>query len=239
MKSYKTMSVGEIVADNFEYAKIFDKYGIDFCCNGAVPLTKACENAGAKIDAVVAELADTTAEVSETIDFKTWPTDLLLDYILKFHHRNIRTQGPSIAGLLNKVCGAHGNAHPELFRIKQLFEESLFDLENHLQKEEQILFPYIYEQYAATAEGRKAGAFHCGTVEGPISVMMAEHDAEGERYREISRLTNGYTMPEDACGSYRLLLEKLKSFESALHHHIHLENNIVFPRAMIMEAQNR
>lgn len=234
MKNYREMSVGEIVADNFEYSKIFDKYKIDFCCNGSVPLTEACKQADIEIDRVIRELESEMPEGSATVDFKSWPTDLLADYILKFHHRNIRKQGPEIAALLDKVCRAHGDNHPELYEVKALFNESLIDLENHLEKEEMVLFPYIYDLCAAREHGRPAPYFHCGTIESPIAVMMAEHDAEGERYREISRLTNDYTVPEDGCSSYRLLLERLKAFEEALHHHIHLENNIVFPRAIAM-----
>lgn len=235
MKNYRAMSVGEIVADNFEYAKVFDKYKIDFCCNGSVPLTEACKQADVEIDRVIAELESGMPEGSVTVDFKSWPIDLLADYILKFHHRNIRRQGPEIAALLDKVCRAHGDSHPELYEVQTLFNESLLDLENHLEKEEMVLFPYIYELCNAREHGRPVPHFHCGTIESPIAVMMAEHDAEGERYREISRLTNNYIVPEDGCDSYRLLLEKLKAFEEALHHHIHLENNIVFPRAIAME----
>lgn len=235
MKNYKVMSVGEIVADNFEYAKVFDKYKIDFCCNGSVPVVEACKQAGVEVDNVIRELESEMPEGSAIVDFKSWPTDLLADYILKFHHRNIRKQGPEIAALLDKVCRAHGDNHPELYEVKALFNESLIDLESHLEKEEMVLFPYIYELCSTNENGRPAPYFHCGTIESPIAVMMAEHDAEGERYREISRLTNNYTVPEDGCSSYRLLLERLKAFEEALHHHIHLENNIVFPRAIAME----
>lgn len=235
MKNYRVMSVGEIVADDFANATVFDRYKIDFCCNGSVPLTEACRRVGIEVEQVMSELEREVTKGSATVDFKCWPIDLLADYILKFHHRNIRKQGPEIAALLDKVCRAHGDNHPELFEVQALFNDSLLDLESHLEKEEKVLFPYIYELYQAKEQQYPAPPFHCGTIESPIAVMMAEHDAEGERYREISRLTNGYMVPADGCGSYRLLLEKLAAFEEALHHHIHLENNIVFPRAIEME----
>lgn len=238
MKEYNTMTVGQIVADNFAHASVFERYGIDFCCNGNVPLDEACRKSGVGIDVVMTELKQQTSEVVETIDFQSWPTDLLVDYILKFHHRRARSEGKVISELIEKVCRAHGEHYPELFEIRELLYDSMIDLENHLCKEEQILFPYIYELCEADAEGTKLPPFHCGSIESPIAVMMAEHDVEGERYREINLLTNGYKTPEDGCTSYRLLMERLQKFEAALHHHIHLENNIVFPRALQMEKRD-
>ena len=239
MKDFKIMTVGEIVAEDFKYAEVFDTYKIDFCCNGSVPLSEACKYAHVDIETIIGELKEALSETSAMVDFKSWSTELLVDYILKFHHYNIRKQGPEIAALLDKVCRAHGDNHPELFEVQELFSHSLADLYNHLQKEEMILFPYIYELCEAEKNGTSSPGFHCGTIESPIAVMMAEHDAEGERYRRISHLTNEYTTPDDGCSSYRLVLEKLKAFEAALHHHIHLENNIVFPRAIEMEQTGR
>lgn len=119
-----------------------------------------------------------------------------------------------------------------LYEVKALFDASLTDLNEHLNKEEQILFPYIYEMHEAYSSRKPLPFFHCGGVEQPIAVMMSEHDTEGSRFREISRLTNTYLAPDDACESYRLVLNQLNEFEENLHHHIHLENNIVFPAAI-------
>lgn len=237
MKDYRQMTVGEIVADRFDNAKVFNKYGIDFCCGGATPFTEACRTAGVEIGKLEDELSlsCSATEVPSTIDFKNWPMDLLVDYILKFHHRNIRIQGLEILHLLDKVCKVHGNNHPSLLAVRDLFNASWEDLNSHLEKEEMVLFPYIYELYNAKVHRQPVPFFHCGSVSSPIAVMMSEHDAEGERFRKISQLTNQYTAPEDACGSYRLLLEMLKTFEENLHHHIHLENNIVFPMAIKMQ----
>ena len=236
MKEFSTMTVGEIVADDFKHATVFDRYKIDFCCNGSIPLSEACKYANVDMSKVITELSEAADESSPITDFKSWPIDLLADYILKFHHRNIRKQGPTIAVLLDKVCRVHGANHSKLVEVKEQFNESLIDLDSHLHKEESVLFPYIYELYNAQTNNSPAPHFHCGTIESPIAVMMAEHDAEGERYRHISRLTDEYRVPSDACGSYRLVLEKLKAFEEALHHHIHLENNIIFPRAIELES---
>lgn len=231
------MTVGQIVADNFGNAEIFDKYGIDFCCHGSVLLPEASQKAGADVNEVIKNIENATLSTSESIDFKSWPLDLLVDYILKIHHRNIRSKGPKLQELLDKVCHVHGNKHPTLYNVQVLFQQSLSDLNQHLDKEELVLFPYIYEMVKAKLDNTALQEFHCGSIQAPISVMLAEHDAEGERYRHIERLTNGYSAPDDACDSYRLLLQELKDFETALHQHIHLENNIVFPRAIELETE--
>ena len=235
MKNYKQMSVGQIVADRFENASVFKKYGIDFCCGGEISFIRACEKANVSTDKLIEEMEQTSSSASESIDFKSWPLDLLVDYVLKIHHRGIREKGPQIMELLNKVAQVHGDNHPELLEVKTHFYESLVDLGQHLEKEEQVLFPYIYEMAEAQLNNKPVEEFHCGSVQYPISAMMGEHDAEGERYRLISELTNGYTAPADACGSYRLVLNMLQEFEYNLHTHIHVENNIIFPRAIELE----
>lgn len=121
MKDYKLMAVGQIVADCFDYAKVFNKYGIDFCCNGDVSLADACGKMGIDADCLLEELKQIKSEQSLTLDFKSWPIDLLVDYILKFHHRNIRYQGPQILQLLDRVCEAHARKHPELYEVRELF----------------------------------------------------------------------------------------------------------------------
>lgn len=156
---------------------------------------------------------------------------------MKIHHRGIRAKGPQIEALLTKVTEAHSKNHPELLQVQALFRDSLLDLENHLSKEENVLFPYVYEMFQAKEEGLKIVEFHCGTILYPIEAMEDEHNHEGERFEKISSLTNGFTAPEDACASFRLVLQQLKQFEEALHEHIHLENNIIFPRALELEKK--
>ena len=175
--------------------------------------------------------------VAESIDFKSWPLDLQVDYILKIHHRNIRKQGPEIEKLLDKVCQTHGKEHPILYTVKELFYNSIYDLNMHLDKEELVLFPYIYEMVKAKLDNIAIREFQGGSIAAPISVMMAEHDAEEERYRKIDDLTIGYTAPEDACDNYRLVMQQLKDFVAALHQHINMENDIVFPGALALEAE--
>ena len=171
------------------------------------------------------------------IPFASWPLDLLMDYILKIHHRGIRARGPELLALLEKVERVHGEAHPELHELKALVSESLEDLEMHLQKEENVLFPYLYELYAAKEQGQRMAPMHCGTIANPIRVMKMEHEGEGNRYLHIIQLTNHFSVPQDGCASYRLLMQELEAFVDALFEHIHLENNLLFPRFEEIEQE--
>lgn len=230
-------SVGSIVNDDFSTAKVFKGFGIDFCCGGAATLEDACRAAGVSVDDVVAALAAQRARAATAIPFDSWPTDLLIDYVLKIHHRNIRTKGPALLADIERVASAHGAAHPELNQLVTLFAHSLDDLESHLQKEEQVLFPYCYDLIDADMRGQSRGQMHCGTVANPIRVMLREHHDEGTRYKYIRILMKDFVAPDDACATYRLMLEELETFMDALFEHIHIENNILFPRFVELESR--
>ena len=237
---YDGLSVGEIAAQSPSAAAVLDKFHIDFCCHGKNSFRVACGLALAEPSDVAAALdAVKDKALPGTPDFKRWPTDLLCDYVLKIHHRQIREEGPRILKLLDKVVSVHGANHPELTEIARLFKASFEDLSQHLLKEENILFPYVYTLCAADLTNRAAPAFQCadGHVASPIRVMEAEHANEGERHDAIEKLTNNYTPPADACSSYTLLIAKLKDFRDALHEHIHIENNLIFPRSIELEAK--
>lgn len=229
-------SVSEIVNENFATAKIFKAHHIDFCCGGHAQLHEACRIADVDVEEVIAEIERTKERSKEAIPFDTWPTDLLIDYVLKIHHRRIRANGPGLLDLIRKVERAHGTSHPELKELIELFEYSLADLEEHLQKEEQVLFPYCYKLIESQEQGGEYQPMHCGTVANPIRVMLREHNDEGIRYKYIRNLMNDFRVPEDACNSYRLMLCELEEFMDALFEHIHIENNILFPRFVKLEA---
>lgn len=191
--------------------------------------------AGVDIERVVAALESGTADGNTAIPFASWPTDLLIDYVLKIHHRNIRAKGPRLLADIEKIERVHSARHPELSQLVDLFRLSLEDLENHLQKEEQVLFPYCYSLFEAEANGEQREQMHCGTVANPIRVMLREHNDEGTRYKYIRNLMNDFRAPEDACASYRLMLNDLEAFMDGLFEHIHIENNILFPRFVELE----
>jgi len=169
------------------------------------------------------------------IDFKSWPLDLLADYIEKTHHRYVEEKIPVLLQFLDKLNKVHGERHPELFEINELFKGCAGELTQHMKKEELILFPFIKNMVKASINHQFIQEPSFGTVENPIAMMMEEHDAEGERFRKIVLLTNNYTVPSDACSTYRVTFAMLQEFEQDLHKHIHLENNILFPKAMALE----
>jgi regulator of cell morphogenesis and NO signaling len=228
--------VGELVANDYRTATVFKSYDIDYCCNGQRSIEQACHHTGISIDALIDSLKNIPADVlSGVADFNSWPVDLLADYIEKKHHRYVRAKLKEIAPLLNKVAKVHGDKHPELWEVEGLFSESSFDLVDHLKKEEQLLFPFVRRMVEA---GNTKIHASFGRVENPVSVMMHEHDQEGERFRRIAEITDEYTPPPDACNTYKATLVMLKEFEEDLHQHIHLENNILFPKAIAMQEQS-
>ena len=234
MDTQKT--IGEMVALDYRTAAVFKKYNIDFCCQGNRTIEDACEGKAITSTQVLEDLAKVQQQKkSDTPDFDSWPLDLLADYVEKTHHRYVDTAISQLKPYLDKVAKVHGDRHPELLSIREEFYESAGELTAHMKKEELILFPYVRKVVKAKAEGTPTEAPHFGTVENPIQMMMEEHENEGERYRKISKLTNNYTPPADACNTYRVTFALLQEFEEDLHLHIHLENNIIFPKAIAFE----
>lgn len=234
---YSQKHVREFVAADFRTAAVFSKYKIDFCCRGDRPIDEVCEKNNISLDAILQDLDKVLNSTSEqTIDYKSWPTDLLADYIQKKHHRYVLEKTPVLRQFLDKLCKVHGSRHPELFEVNELFTASTNELTRHMKDEESILFPYIREMVEAKSSGEpKPATEKFGTVESPIATMLDEHDAEGVRFRKIARITNDYTPPADACNTYRVAFQMLEEFEKDLHLHIHLENNILFRSAVDLE----
>jgi len=230
--------IGQYVADDFRTAAIFSKYKIDFCCNGNRTIVEACDKKGIDSNQLMDELNQVlNSKGAETIDYKSWPLDLLAEYIEKKHHRYVEEKTPVLRQFLDKLCRVHGERHPELFKINELFTASAGELASHMKKEELILFPFIKKMVNAKLEDQTVQSPQFGTVENPIAMMMEEHDNEGARFREIDALTNNYTPPVDACNTYKVTFAMLEEFEKDLHLHIHLENNILFPEAIKLEQQ--
>lgn len=225
--------IGQLVAADYRAAEVFSKYGIDFCCKGNQPIGEVCEKKKLNSTELIAALKEATVSSAPgSIDYKSWPADLLADYIEKKHHRYVIEKTPVLQKYLHKVSSVHGGMHPELIEIAESFNESAELLAAHMKKEELILFPFI-RKMAVTGSVPELPRF--GTVENPIQMMKEEHNVEGERFSRIAELSNNYTPPADACNTYRVTYSLLKEFEEDLHLHIHLENNILFPRALQME----
>ncbi|HMU99359.1 MAG: iron-sulfur cluster repair di-iron protein [Bacteroidia bacterium] len=230
--------IGELVAKDYRTASVFKKYSIDFCCQGNRTIEEACEKKNIDTKKVLEDLVAMMESKSEsTTDYQSWPLDLLADYIEKKHHRYVQEKTLEIQPYLDKICKVHGERHPELLKIKEEFNASAGELAAHMKKEELILFPFIRKMTQAKMENIKVDAAHFGTVINPIQMMMDEHTVEGNRFRKIEELSNNYTPPQDACNTYRVSFSLLKEFEQDLHLHIHLENNILFPKAIEIEKE--
>lgn len=236
MKITEDNTLGSIVANNLSTSRVFDKYGLDYCCGGNKTLHNACKENRIDVKEIISELMDNSV-VMPGIDYNSWPLDLLIDYIEKKHHRYVRDEIPPILKNLNRLCQAHGQLHPELHEIKELFESSGRELSSHMQKEEMILFPYIRNLVRAKNDNATFAAAPFGSVKNPIAMMMKEHEFEGERFIKIRRVTNDYTVPKDGCNTYLATYQMLKDFETDLYLHIHLENNILFPKSIAMETE--
>lgn len=170
-------------------------------------------------------------------DIKNWPLDLLVDYVLKIYHRDALEMMPIIQELLDSVETMHSDTHPEIHEVKELFTASVYDLDVHFQKEENVLYPYVIDMYNAVANGSTPEPIHCGSVAHPISVMVNDHEGETERYERISSLTDNYATSDNNSNIYNLLMSKLQIFNKALLEHIYLENEIIFPKAVEFESK--
>lgn len=230
-------TIGEMVADDFRAASVFSANKIDFCCKGNRTLDEVCNQKGLDVYDVLAQLEKATESNNSTIDFNTWELDLLIDYIEKKHHRYVEEKTQEIKPYLEKICRVHGGRHPELLEINEHFNATAGELAMHMKKEELMVFPFIKKMVKAKEEGTKVAAPNFESIQFPIQAMMDEHTNEGDRFRLIEALSDNYTPPADGCNTYRVTFALLKEFEQDLHLHIHLENNILFPKAIELEKE--
>ena len=225
--------VGEIVAADYRAAGIFEKYGIDFCCKGNTSIEEACQRKNIMTEDVMRELKILLSGIEpDETDFQLWSPISLAEHIEQKHHKYVEEVTPVILRNLQKLCHKHGPSHPELYRIHKLFLASAEELAQHMQKEEKILFPLIRKLSATPTSQSVFQKLPNSIIAHPIEVMIEEHEHEGERFAEIESLTNHYQAPADACNTFLVTYALLKEFEQDLHLHIHLENNILFPKAL-------
>lgn len=238
MKIDEDTQIGQIVADDYRTASIFDAYAIDYCCNGNRSLKEACSALKLEPEELIIEInAISGMQSNLNSDYRNWPLDKLVGHIEKVHHKYVEDKSIEIERLLNKICQVHGSAHPELFTIKELFTETSHELARHMKKEELILFPYILRMVKAFNNQIDLTSPPFGSINNPITQMEHDHDTEGERFRKIEALTNHYRVPADACATYTATFAMLHEFEKDLHLHIHLENNILFPKSIELEKE--
>ncbi|MDX2044403.1 MAG: iron-sulfur cluster repair di-iron protein [Acidobacteriota bacterium] len=218
--------------------RVFEKIGIDYCCGGGRTLADACATFHVPIDLAIQSLEDAgrTKPADDQINWQARSLTDLIAHIQDTHHVFTRQELGRLEQLVEKVCSRHGEHHPELLRLRELFLLLRDDLLPHLLKEEQVLFPYVIQLEKAVSNETAAPMPFFGTVQNPVRMMMMEHDTVGDLLREMRSACGNYVPPQDACFSYQTLFQALREFEADLHQHIHLENNILFPRAVEMET---
>ena len=231
-------TVRELALEISGATRVFESVGIDYCCGGNRSLADACVAAGVTAESVVNSLehANGSHAGSEEPNFLTATLAELIDHIVEKHHAFTKTEIERLRALIEKVNNAHGQNHPELAQLRSLFATLSAELEPHMMKEERMLFPYVVQMEDAMRRERTHPYPPFGTVANPVHMMMLEHETAGEVLRKMREVTENYAIPPDACISYQTLYQALDGFEKDLHQHIHLENNILFPRAVEMEG---
>jgi regulator of cell morphogenesis and NO signaling len=220
-------TIGEIVANDFRAASLFKEAGIDFCCGGNKSLSDACKEKGTNESHLIKQLeALAHTPVSGAMNFKEWELGFLSEYIMNTHHKFVLKNLPELVFYTQKIANVHGDHHPELLEVASLFTKINEELLQHLKNEEEVLFPAIKEAEKSISPEVKS------TIVSEITRMQGEHEFAGGAMDKINVLTNNYFIPEDACNTYRVSLKLLEQFEDDLHIHVHLENNILYPKAL-------
>jgi regulator of cell morphogenesis and NO signaling len=231
-------TVRELALENPAATRVFERLGIDYCCGGNKSLEQACRTVNLSIDQVIGtlEVAEHSALAVQTVrDWQTEPLADLISHIANTYHKFTREELARLAPLLDKVCSVHGKNHPELLQVRTSFQGLAQELTMHMMKEELMLFPYIVRMEEAAIQKEQVLPAPFGSVQNPVSMMEHEHDSAGNALRAMREASRGYTAPPDGCISYQTLYQALAGFEADLHQHIHLENNVLFPRAIVME----
>ena len=235
MDNIGVKTVADTVTKNIKTAHVFKKHGIDFCCGGGISIKKACEKYSVDYTNLIEELNALDKEVSIMSNYDQWELDFLIDYIVNTHHKYVEENITILKQYATKVVDVHGHHYVELIEINQLIHEVSDELTAHMKKEELILFPFIKKLVVATNNKTAIEVPHFGTVNNPIAMMEEDHDNAGDVFKRISKLTNAYKTPEGGCNTFKALYSKLAEFEDNLHQHVHLENNILFPKAQKLE----
>jgi len=225
-------TIGEIVAADFRTARVFEKHGIDFCCGGQVALASICAEKGLELATLTSELEAVQSEPAErSQNYSAWALPFLADYIVNTHHLYLKENDEQIAAYARKIAEVHGAHHPEVIRISAIFDKIATDMAAHLKEEEEVFFPAINRVYAARIAGNTPDTMDQETIRVSLLKLRREHEEIGDAVHTIRHLSKEYAIPGDVCNTFMVTYRKLKEFEDDLHKHVHLENNILFPKA--------
>jgi len=225
-------TIGEIVAEDYRAASVFARHGIDFCCGGKSPLAAACREKAIDPAALAREIeAARSTPADRSQNYAAWSLSFLADYIINTHHAYIRENSGRIATYARKIAQVHGSHHPEVVEIAAVFDKAAAGLAAHLREEEEVLFPAIKRAEANQKAGRPAEAKDLATINRLLEQSGREHDEIGGATHRIRHLARDYAIPDDVCNTFMVTYQMLREFEDDLHKHVHLENNILFPKA--------
>lgn len=225
-------TIGEIVAEDYRTAKVFETHGIDFCCGGNIALQIICQEKELDLAVITQELEAIKSEpVARSQDFASWEISFLIDYIVNVHHGYLKDTMDKINGYAQKIAKVHGSGHPEVIEIAAIFHKIAAELKPHLKEEEEIFFPAVQRVEANKKAGTTAATEDVATLERSLKNLQKEHEEVGEAIHKIRHLAGDYAIPDNVCNTFALTYQKLKEFEDDLHKHVHLENNILFPKA--------
>ncbi|MFT7611249.1 MAG: regulator of cell morphogenesis and NO signaling [Parvicellaceae bacterium] len=239
MEITKEKTVAKYVAENIKTAHVFKKFGLDFCCGGNITLEQACINNNVDQAELEKQLMNVEVNTDRSLDFDSWKLSFLIDHIINVHHSYVKESLPLISQYSKKVVEAHSSQYPYLIEIDKLFHAVSDELMTHLSKEEEVLFPYIKGLESSLDSVAFNLTSSLDSVVNPIGVMEDEHENAGDVFKKIAKLTNNYKPPAGACNTFKALYSKLEEFEQDLHHHIHLENNILHPKAIALEENSK
>jgi len=236
-QAVKEQTIGEIVALDFRKAEVFKKFGIDFCCGGKASLAETCKEKGIDRILLEMELKKTAVDpIDPSQDFNNWEPSFLCDYIKNTHHKYVLKTLPELVFYTQKIAAVHGEHHPELIEVADLFETINTELLQHLKKEEEVLFPAIKEAF--NTSGKELSTKPKSIISSEIERMSVEHELAGGAMDQINLITENYSVPDDGCSTYHVAFKMLSQFEDDLHRHVHLENNILYPKALLKETLN-
>lgn len=225
-------TIGEIVASDYRTAKVFENHGIDFCCGGKVALSAICREKGINPDILLREIeAIKTEQIDRSQNYTSWELPFLVDYIINTHHAYLKENNEQLAGYARKIAEVHGAHHPEVIEISAIFDKIVRDMAAHLQEEEEVFFPAIKRAATERKAGNAPAQGDLEVIKEFLAKLGREHEEIGDAIHTIRHLSKDYAIPEDTCNTFMITYRKLREFEEDLHKHVHLENNILFPKA--------
>lgn len=236
MEIFDNTRIGQLVAENYAYATVFENHAIDFFCHGTQTIAEAAKESSVNSDVLIEQLKKIPQgnfKVEE--DYNTWPLTKLANHIESTHHRFTETKITELKPLLKKLVEESSKTNPEVKELQEIFEISAGDMASHMKKEELVLFPFIRKMEETKKSHAQITVPHFGTVENPVNMMLHEHDEQSKLLRKMKELTHNYTLPKNASATFKTVYEYLKAFDMDMHKHIHLENNILFPKAVALE----